>query len=255
MAHTTSLYGACHRLFTSYPLATRAVNSSGTIRSMVLLDRDGEDVKFFVLLQNCDEGKPFYSLCPWHGGNIVDIEEGSSDAVSHVVADVLTNGVPIPQHGSLFGWRNGDAIHALIAIYADDTPACLDPSWTVMPLVEAPQTDWPPFTKQVLFGHWFWEHYWAGSIVSLADLIASIPDTVFLAETEAIIGWDCCVVARNITSPEGYTLRRGRYVYFQTLRAGELVPSLEVLLSNTRKVDLAPWFRQLQTTTVSAQRR
>ena len=39
-------------------------------------------------------------------------------------------------------------------------------------------------------------------------------------------------------------LRRGRYVYSEALRAGEVVPSLTALLADTRKTDLAPRFRR-----------
>jgi hypothetical protein len=244
MTNTTFLYKACKELFTSYPLAVRAINGSGTIRSMVLLLRNGDNAEFFLLLHNCTEGKPFYSLCPWHGGSITDIDDDDSVAMTDGVANVLTHGVPIPQHGSLFGWRFEDFVTNLIAISAEDTPACLEPSWTVMPLAETPETQWPPFIEEHFFGRWFWEHYWAGSIVSLADLISRIPNAVFWVDTEEIIGWDCCAVARDIRSPEGYTLRRGRYVYYQTLRSGEPVPSLEILLRNARKVDLAPRFRK-----------
>jgi len=39
-------------------------------------------------------------------------------------------------------------------------------------------------------------------------------------------------------------LQRGRYVYYQALRAGKPVPSLRVLLAATGKIDLAPRFRR-----------
>ena len=60
---------------------------------------------------------------------------------------------------------------------------------------------------------------------------------------KAILGSDSCAVARDVSNPEGHTLRRGRYIYYQALRAGKPVPSLTALLSDTSEIDLALRFR------------
>ncbi len=242
MIRTRSLYETCQELFAEYPLAVSVGTCSRTVHSMVLMLRDQDDVRFFVLSQDCGAGKPCYSLRPWHAGGIVDIEADRGDAVPDISANAVTSGVPIPQDGSLFGWKSGDAVNALIAVYAEYTPVCPEPSWSLMLLVGIPEAQWPPFTGEHLFGHWFWEHYRAGSIVSLGGLIAGTPDTVFWADTEAILGSGCCVVARDIKSPEGYTLQHGRYVYDQALQAGTPVPSLDTLLNDYGKTDLASRF-------------
>jgi hypothetical protein len=101
---------------------------------------------------------------------------------------------------------------------------------------------WPPFTNEHLFEGWSWEYYWAGSVVSLDGLIAGAPGSVFWVDTEAILGWDCCAVARDIGSREGYTLRRGCYVYYEALQAAKPVPPLDELLSGSGTTDLAPRF-------------
>lgn len=247
MTRNSSLYDACQALFESYPLAVRAVDCSGTIRSMVLMLRDGEDAGFFVLSYNCGEGGPFYSLCPWRTRAIVDIEVDSGTAVPDVAVNAVTHGVPLPRHGSLFGWRSGNAVTALVAVYSKYTPECPEPCWVVMPLAGTPEAQWPPFTGEHLFGYWFWEHYRGRSIVSLSGLIAGTPDTVFWAETETVPDGDCCIVARDIWSPEEeLTLRRGRYVYYQVLQAGVTVPSLRTLLDATGKIDMAPRFRRFE---------
>jgi hypothetical protein len=214
---------------------------------MVLMLHSGDDVGFFVLSRDYSEGMPVYSLRPWHANGIVDIEAddgGAIRTVPDILVNAVTRGVPIPRHGSMFGWRCGNPVTALVAVYAKYTPSCPEPCWTVMPLVGIPEAQWPPFTGECLLGHWFWEHYRAGSIVSLGGLIAETPDTVFWADTEAILGWDCCAVAHDVSSREGFTLRRGRYVYYQALRAGKPVPSLSVLLSDICKTDLAPRFQR-----------
>jgi hypothetical protein len=94
------------------------------------------------------------------------------------------------------------------------------------------------------FGKWFWKHYRAGSINSLRSLIAAAPGVVFWADTKAVLGSDCCAVARDLRSPEGYVLPRGRYVYYEALRAGKPVPSLQTLLTTADRIDLATRFHR-----------
>jgi len=113
-----------------------------------------------------------------------------------------------------------------------------------MPRAGAPEALWPPFTGGPLLGHWSWDYYRAGSMVPLDRLIAAVPDTVCWVDTAAILGSNCCVVARDITDPSGYTLRRGRYVDYEVLRADKAVPALEALLAGQDKIDLAPRFRE-----------
>jgi hypothetical protein len=201
-----------------------------------------------VLTYDCGDGRPFYSVSPWNaGGAIVNIE-ADGGAVPDGVVSAVSRGVPFPRHGSLFGWKCGDDVTALVAVYAKYTPAYPEPSWTVLPLAGTQDAQWPPFTGEQLLGDWFWKHYRAGSMVSLGRLIAGTSDTVFWAGTEAILGWDCCVVARDIASREGYTLPRGCYVYYEALQAGKVVPPLDVLLAHFGKTDLAPRFRRSRDT-------
>ena len=152
----------------------------------------------------------------------------------------------MPQHRFLFGWRHGDAISALVAVYARYTPESPEPCWVVMPLAGLPEAQWPSFTDERLFGHWFWNHYRAGSIIHLTSLfVAGTSGTVFWVET-AELGWDCCVVAHDISPPGGPTLPSGRYVDYRALQAGQAVPSLDALLADTAKIDLAPRFQRFE---------
>jgi hypothetical protein len=243
MSGASSLYETCVELFTHYPLATRVVNYKATIHSMVLLVRDGDQSVYFVLSRDCGEGTPFYSVRPWRtGGELVNIE-ADGGAVPDWVVSAVTRGVPIPRHGSLFGWRWEDEVTALIAVYAKYGPAFPEPTWALMPRAGIPEVQWPPFTGEHLLGYWFWKHYRAGSVDSLGDLIARTPDAVFWVDTETVLGSDCCVVARDIADHKGHALRRGRYVYYEALLAGKPVPPLDVLLSDPNKTDLAPRFR------------
>ena len=250
MIRSDSLYEACQDLFAAYPLAAQTASRSGTVRSMVLMLQDGDDSGFFVL--SCDErvSKPSYSLWPWPAGHIVNIEAGGSVAASSMAVNAVTRGIPIPRDGSFFGWARGNVIAALIVIYVECSPAYPEPGWAVMPLAGTPEEEWPPFTGGPLSGHWSWEECRAGSVISLDSLIAGTPETVCWVDTKAILGSDCCAVARDIRIPPGHLLRRGCYVYYQALQAGMPAPSLEVLLADPGKIDLAPRFLSRRTAAV-----
>jgi hypothetical protein len=236
MTNISSLYKTCQELFTNYPLAVRADNGSEAGRSMVLMMHEGP--AFFVLWLDYRKDEPIYSIGPWPAGDIAEISADGNTRVSAMIENALTYGVPIPRDGSLFGWTYHDAVAALVVVYADESET-LVPSWTVMPLAGSPEWQWPPFTDESFFGDWFWKHYWSGDLVCLGGLVSGNPDTVFWVDTKATLGSDCCAVARDIRSSTGHTLLHGCYVYFQALRAGELVPSLKALLTDVGKVDLA----------------
>jgi hypothetical protein len=241
---SSHLYEACRELFTRYPLAVETADHGGSVASsIVLMLRDRDDAQFFLLSHQSSEGTPSYSLSPWPTGDIIRIEVDYNDAVPDVIVKAVTCGVPLPGEGSLFGWSYGNTITALVAVYTRYTPASPVPSWAMMPLVGIPDTQWPPFADERFFGRWFWEHYRAGNITLLNGLIAEVPDTVYWVDTRTILGSDCCAVVRDLMGPDGRTLSRGRYVYYQALRTGKPVPPLTELLADPSKVDLAPRFQ------------
>jgi hypothetical protein len=245
------VYDRCGELFAAYPLAVRNLDRIRSVRSMVLVVPAGESAaaRFFVLARYDGEGGggPRFSVVPWQGdGPPVSIHAGSR-SVPAAVARAVVHGTPMPRHGSLFGWLQGKAVSALIAVYADHAPGYPDPSWAVMPLAGTPHEAWPPFTTEDLPGSWFWEYSRKSRIVSLAGLIAATPGTVFWVDTEKSLGWDCCVVARDITddAAAGYVLPRGCYLYYEGLRPPAATPPVETLLARSGKTDLAPRLRPL----------
>ncbi len=244
MKRAGSLYDKCHERFAAYPLAVQPVNRSGTMRSMILMLQDGTHDGYFVLTHDFSQPESVFWLWSWPAGEVVDIEAGGTADIPDAAANAVTQGVPIPRDGSLFGWPQGGAITALVVVYTEYTQATPEPSWAVMPLAGIPEAQWPPFTGDPLFGHWAWEGDPAGSVVSIDEFVAANPDVVFWVDTKAILGSDCCVVARDLTGPEGHTLRRGRYVYYQALKASKPVPSLGALLADPGKMDLAPRFER-----------
>jgi len=243
-----SAYDLCAELFAAYPLAVHCADWTGTLHSMVLTVRDGANADFFTLARDDREGRLFYSLVPWRpDGPRVYIEAGGV-AVPGAAATALSQGIPLPRHGSLFGWLAGNEVTALVAVYTKYSPDHPEPSWAVMPRAGVAARKWPPFTDEELFGSWFWEHCRAGTMVSLAVLIAVNPGTAFWVNSEAALGWDCCVVSRDIASDGGYALPRGCYLYYEALRQGVAVPPPETLLTRMGKADLAPRLRLLADT-------
>lgn len=239
-----SLYDKCRDLFAGYPLAVQPAGRSGAMHSMILMLQDGIHDGFFVLAHDFSQDKSLFWVWSWPAGSVADIKADGTADIPDGAAKAITQGVPIPRNGSLFGWTPGGAITALVVVYTDYTPRYAEPGWAVMPLAGTPEAQWPPFTGYPLFGHWTWEGDPAGSVVPIDELVAGNPDTVFWVDTNAILGSDCCVVARDLTSPEGHTLRRGRYAYHEALRTSKPVPSLSALISDPGRIDLAPRFKR-----------
>ena len=245
MICTSSLYEECRELFARYPLATYAADPRGKSgSSMILLLRDGDDARFFMLTHHSRGGTTSYSLRSLPAGDdIADIEADGRATVPDVVVDAVTRAVPIPQDGSLFGWTCDNVVTALVAVYASYMSASLEPNWATMPLAGIPEVEWPPFVGERLFGYWFWEHYRLGKVILLDDLIAETSHTVYWVEAKATLGSDICAVAHDVKNKEGLTLRQGLYVYHQALQAEKSLPPVSTLLADTSKIDLAPRFR------------
>jgi hypothetical protein len=231
---------ACRRLFADYPLAIETARPNAPRDSMVLMLRDGDDPKFFVLERDHDNGTPSYRLKLWGLPDDAD----AADAGPGEFLGALTSGVPFPRHGSMFGWQESGAVTALIACYAHHTPQAPKPVWSVLPLAEAPESQWPPFTRESLFGPWFWEYLRAGDVVAVEDLISRTSGAVFWAHTEARLGSGCCVVSRQIKDPSGYVVPRGRFIFHTVLSAKKPLPSVDELLAQPDTTDLTPRFPQ-----------
>jgi hypothetical protein len=238
---TNSLYETCHRLFAEYPLAVEALDRGRHVRSMILLLSDGHDSRFFTLIART-KGAASFSLLPWRADGGVDIGPDGGPLPAELAA-ALIRGLPVPRDGSLFGWVHEGAITALIGVQARYTPDTPVPSWAVMPLAGSPAPQWPPFTRDRLLGPWFWEYQRAGTIALLDGLLAKTSGVVFWVDTRDSLGSDCCAVAEDIRSTDGYTLRRGGYVYYEVLLGGKPVPPLAKLLDSPVKIDLAPRFQ------------
>jgi hypothetical protein len=205
---------------------------------MVLMVPGGDKGRFFILCQADKPGSPF-ALLPWRRPGLTTIRPGCCGLAGDEAA-VLTEGIPVPRHGSLFGWVSGATITALIASYTQYTPQSPTPSWTYMPLIDGAREQRPQFGVRKLLGRWFWEYLRCGTIRDMQSVIAATPDTVFWVDTVELLGSGSCVVAREVRTADGLTLPQGRYVYNRAALPRTTVPSLDTLLRDPNRTDLAP---------------
>ena len=246
MVDNNDAYVRCQALFAEFPQAvelTGVPEGSGHCwaeRSMVLMVPDGDKGRYFILCQADAPESPF-SLIPWRRPGMTTIRPGGG-GLAEDDAEVLTNGIPVPRHGSLFGWVSGATITALIASYTRYTPQSPTPSWTYMPWIDGSREQRPQFGVRKLLGRWFWEYLRCGTIRDMQSVIAPTPDTVFWVDTVALLGSGSCVVARDVRTTDGLTLPKGRYVYYRTTLSGTTVPSLDTLLWDSNRTDLAQGF-------------
>ena len=154
MVDISSHYNNLRKLFLDYPLAVRTDDpgeDGEAARSMVLMVHEGP--VFFVLRLLSRNGRPVYSVA-LAAGDVQEISADDDTPVSGTLANALTQGVPIPRDGSLFGWIHGDAVAALVVVYASESED-LVPSWAIMHS-RALKMGWFPFSDERLFGSWFW---------------------------------------------------------------------------------------------------
>lgn len=144
-----------------------------------------------------------------------------------------------PADGSLYGWRHGTAITALIMFFDDGAPDG-GPSWTVCPHAGTPEAHWPTFTAGDWGPDWFREHYAAGHLADLGPLVASTRHVIF--GIPAGPGGEFCFAVKVDIGERGFVLPRGVYAYHGTLSAGLALPSLGDLLADERRMDLGPRF-------------
>lgn len=248
------LYEACGALFTAYPLAVEPVTCDGTQSVMTLMLSDGGNAAFCTVHQVRDgEPFPFFVVTPLgsRGCGVVFTSGGETqERGRYRAADaqrMIRQGTPLPRDGALFGWCCDGDVTALIAIYTAPDSRSPDPAWAVMPLAGGDEGGWPPFTREDLFGPWFWEHCRAARIVDIGNRIAATSRTVFWVPVGIPDAGDGCIaVAQPVASGDvGFTLPAGRYVYYRALRDGIPIPALADLLAEPAAVDLGPRFQNL----------
>jgi hypothetical protein len=146
---------ACNRLFSGYPLAVEHAGAA----FMVLIVPAGDVPRFYTLVRLRDGS---CRLRLWRSRDGIMISPGTA-ALPAGYEDVLGSGVPLPRHGSMFGWVAGGEVTALICVNTRDANDALEfPVFAVAPRAGTPESQWPPCYP--LFGAWFWAGQRGGRI-------------------------------------------------------------------------------------------
>jgi hypothetical protein len=232
---------ACSNLFDAYPAAVEVVDRNGPARSMILALPDGEEARFFILAHDAADGASSWTLGPWTADVCAIAEWACTDDMA---AAIVARGVPVPPDGTMFAWRDGYTLPALLAFYAD-AEKDVSPYWTTMQTVDA---DRPAPVPQCSAGIKCWERFWglydAGDIIPATALVARNPGTIFWADARESLEYGCFVVARDVATLEGYVLPRGCYVHSDDLQAGGSMPMVDIVLADPGRVDMAPRVRR-----------
>ena len=229
-----SVYETCINLFDAYPDAIERTGSK--IRAMTLILNTRGEARVYILTHVSGE-QPLCSLQMWPGSTRTKIEPGTA-AIQPEDNRVLSEGVPLPRDGRLYGYVVDKEVTTLIAFYTNDDP----PGVSTIPRLGIDNTRWAPFTRDRVAGHSFWDLYHAGRIIDLGPLISAHPRTVFWVDTIKMLGCGVTAVARDIAGRDGIVLPAGVYVYYKVQQDGIAVPSLETLLADPGRTDLAPRF-------------
>ena len=111
MVPASRAYLACRDLFNEYPLAVSAVNHVPTMHTMVLMLRDGDDVRFFVLMRIRGKDITHYTLSPWRAEGAMEMAADGGE-VPEPTANAVEQGIPLPRDGLLFGWAREEMVTA-----------------------------------------------------------------------------------------------------------------------------------------------
>lgn len=261
-------FGACLRLFSSYPLAVTPCPAGGPERSMTLRhgapaesalggsfadgfaagfgtpvdsaadsavgSGGGRGAAYFVLSQ--DQASHFV-LRPW------DAPAGTAQPIRPAVAvpvaahEVIANGMPVPRDGALLGWVADRQAAAMLSVHHAGT----GPQVRVLPLVGSEPLDWPPFAANPLADPRLWEYLRWGEIVDLAPLLARHPGRVFWVPSQnhtRAAAAHGCVVVRERMAADDYWLAEGVYMDQWILRETVPVAPSTHLLTLPGTVDL-----------------
>lgn len=239
MTTTASLHETCEALFTRYPLA---VNSND---SMTLMLDTSADPEFFTLIRwPADDRDPAtcFDLCRWRIPDVVGRIEAETDAADlPAAAGILASCVPWPREGTMAGWVDGGIVTAVAPFHTAPGAGHPAPSATVM--LPADGVSGEPFTSRDEFGSWFWDYVQSGDVISLDAGIGRVPG-VFFWVTPPGARSGVLAVARDVTLPGGYVVPGGRFVWHESLRAGDAVSSLRDLLADAGATDLASRFQE-----------
>jgi hypothetical protein len=226
-------FAACLWLFRSYPLAVNPSRpSDGRPRSIVLRHGAFAGSGYYVLTQNLAE---HFTLRPWGTGEGECQQIGPGTPVPVSSHRVITEGMPVPRDGALFGWVTDRQATALLSVYhGESSPGPWVPQVRVLALAGTEPLRWPPFTASPLDDGRLWEYADRGEIVDLAPVVARTAGGAFWVPSQHSVragqGHGCVVIGDNLTTAD-YWLPAGIYMDHWMLREGVPTPPASHLLT------------------------
>lgn len=239
---STSLFSACSRLFSRYPLAVMLHPGDGGLRSMVVMARAARLTRFFVLTEAADD---LFVIRSWnrHDGVNQAIRPGQS--VPGVIGQVITCGMPVPHDGALLGWVTDKQVTVMLAVHCRRPETSTDPAplpeiWAMPMAGTSELLHWPPFTASPLGNGRLWEYVEWGEIVDVGPRLTRRAGRAFWVPSPDRRGarHGYIVVTADLPDVE-YWLPAGVYADHWTLREGIPAPPAEYLLALPGAVDLA----------------
>ena len=240
-------FTACVRLFKRYPLAVTQDRADPGFRSMVLVNRDAGPRGFFILTQVSDD---LFVIRSWHRQHGLSHGIRPGEPVSGTVHRVISDSMPVPRHGALFGWVTDCQVTVMMAAYSRQPASCDRPvpvpEIRVMPMVGTNEVlHWPPFAASPFDGR-LWEYVERGQIVDIVPLLARGTGRAYWVpslDRRSARHEDGCVVIRDHMPAEEYWLPAGVYMDQWILREGFTAPPVSLLLALPGVVDLTRRFR------------
>jgi hypothetical protein len=238
-----TVFTACLRLFRNYPMAVRRHYAEPRYGSMVLVNHEGGDTKFFVLIMEWDD---LFVVRPWDRRDWARVEIRPEVPVPAEVSRLLAGAIPVPRDGVLLGWAAEQQIRALVIAHGRlpepwDDPSVV-PGVVVLPLAGTMSEQWPPLPANPLTDLRLWEHIGRGHLADLGPLIGRKSGRVFWVpgtDTGARRWASGRIVVTERMSTAEFWLLAGVYADQWTLSEGLPVPSARQLLSTPGAVDLA----------------
>jgi hypothetical protein len=247
LAHAHSgdtVFMACLRLFSSYPLAVRRHYAEHRYGSMVLMNRDpGAAARYFVLIMERDD---LFAIQPWDHRDWERVEIRRREPVDDAVRRLIKSSVPVLRDGVLLGWVTGQQVRAVLAAHGrvpepwDD--ASVVPGVLVMPRTGSQAAERPPLTGGPLDDGKLWEFVERGQLTDLTPLVSRQVGRVFwVPGTSGSAGRRLggrIVVTERLHADECW-LPAGVYADQWTLREETTPPSASELLSLPGVTDLS----------------
>lgn len=234
---TPTPWGRCSALFAAYPEAAWHVAARRLRGPQAILIKDPDaDRRYWQVTRHLrDRGPAVFQVRSrnWRGHETT-IETGTPEAaVPAELTGPLAAGLPVPRDGALYACAPGGGEATALMTFATDPGRVRDdPHFAVLVRGTAAPGSWPPFTRERVFGAWFWQARQAGLIVPVWPALTRLPGRVYKTRGRIAVDGD-------LRLPGGLVIREGVYLHPAEAAAPSPLPTARELLSDPSRLDLA----------------